>query len=468
MERTKETVQFNSDFIRRELKLKNNQTATLLYLSNSVDLKTLQESVVAPLLHHDTSVLMNLKYIEQQVLDSHVIQYVNDTKSASFLFYEGAVLLFLEEELDALAVSLPLYKERSVTDSKVETVIKGPQEAFTELIPSNINLIRQRLKNPQLRMSQFKIGEKTNTDVVLLYLHDVADHKLVHRIEKRLSTIKIDRVFESEYIQEVIHDKNQWTIFPITFTSDRPDVVVAGLTDGKVVILINGSPFSIILPTGFTDFFKSAEDYYQPAYYSSLIRILRYIALFICMFTPAIYIALTTYHQDMIPTALLLSLSAQREGIPFPAFVEALLMEITFEILREAGLRMPRTIGQAVSIVGTLVIGQAAVEASIVSAAMVIVVAITAISTFVIPSYSMSIPIRILRFIFMIFASVFGIFGITVAFFLLCIHLCQLESFGNAYMSPIAPYDQDKSPDTILRFPFNKRKQQKQEIEGRP
>lgn len=176
--------------------------------------------------------------------------------------------------------------------------------------------------------------------------------------------------------------------------------------------------------------------------------------MFICMLAPSIYIALTTYHQDMLPTVLLLSLAAQREGIPLPAFVEAMLMEVTFEILREAGIRMPRTVGQAVSIVGTIVIGQAAVEASIVSAAMVIIVAITEIASFVIPSYAMSIPIRTIRFAFMVMAATFGVYGLTVGLIILIVHLCNLSSLNMPYMSPIAPYNRDEQSDAILRFPF--------------
>ncbi|RKN70047.1 hypothetical protein D7M11_30960 [Paenibacillus ginsengarvi] len=221
---------------------------------------------------------------------------------------------------------------------------------------------------------------KTRTDVALVYMTGIADELLVRQTLDQLAAIKIDRVLEGEYVEELLNAKRQLTIFPTLYNTDRPDSVAAGVMDGKIAVFIDGTPFVLLLPALFADFIQSAEDYYQASFYSSLIRILRYGSLFICMMAPAIYIALTTYHQDMFPTVLLLSLSAQREGVPFPAFIEALIMEITFEILREAGIRMPRAIGQAVSIVGTLVIGQAAVEAGIVSAVMVIVVAITAIS----------------------------------------------------------------------------------------
>ncbi|WP_255305619.1 spore germination protein [Paenibacillus sp. Mc5Re-14] len=260
--------------------------------------------------------------------------------------------------------------------------------------------------------------------------------------------------------KECLHDK-QLTIFPLFYNSDRPDSIAAGIMEGKIAIFVDGSPFAILAPAVFADFLQSAEDYYQSFVYSSIIRILRYICLAICMLAPAIYVALTTFHQDMIPTVLLLSLSAQREGVPFPAFVEAMIMEVVFEILREAGLRMPRTVGQAVSIVGSIVIGQAAVEANIVSAVMVIVVAITAISSFVIPSYTFAIPIRILRFAFIGIAAMFGVYGLTVGILMLFVHLNGLHSFGVPYLSPFANYKSSEQRDAILRFPYRTKKHRK-------
>ncbi|GAF64620.1 hypothetical protein BTS2_1513 [Bacillus sp. TS-2] len=457
----------NSDLISRSFSLKNNQKACLFYFKTMVDAQNIQESIIEPLLSQRIESAVNFSYINNHLFRASELKMIKMLEEAAYSLFEGSVILFMNDIDYAIEIPAPDFKDRTITDSKVDTVVKGPQDSFTELATNNISLIRQRLKNPKLQMISTKLGEKTRTDVSVLYLKDCANQKLVNEIQERLQTAKLDRVLESRYIEEVIQSDHQRTIFPLTYSTDRPDVLAAGLADGRIAIVIDGSPFALLLPTGFTDFFKSAEDYYQPSYYSSLIRLLRYVALCICLFTPAIYIALTTFHQDMIPTSLLLSISAQREGIPFPALVEALLMEITFEILREAGLRMPRTIGQAVSIVGTLVVGQAAVEASIVSAAMVIVVAITAISSFVIPSYMMSIPIRLLRFIFMIFASVFGIYGITIAVLLLVIHLCHLHSYGSPYMEPIAPYDSDDQADTLLRLPFKQKSLQNSEAGGK-
>ncbi|MNP15495.1 Spore germination protein A1 [compost metagenome] len=293
-------------------------------------------------------------------------------------------------------------------------------------------------------------------------MEGLVDDKIVKELHQNLKSIHKDQILEGEYIEEIILSTKQFTIFPRFYNTDRPDTIAAGILEGRVAIFIDGTPFVLLVPTLFVDFLQSAEDYYQPYLYSNLIRVLRYLSLCICLFAPAIYIALTTFHQDMIPTQLLLSIAGQREGVPFPAFIEALIMEVAFEILREAGIRMPRTIGQAVSIVGTIVIGQAAVEAGIVSAAMVIVVAITAISSFVIPAYSLAIPIRIIRFIFMLLATTFGSYGITIGWILLLIHLCHLNSFGVPYMSPIAPHRRGAARDAILRYPYRNRGKKQQ------
>ncbi|MFC4306039.1 spore germination protein, partial [Cohnella boryungensis] len=257
----------------------------------------------------------------------------------------------------------------------------------------------------------------------------------------------------------------RWT-FPTIYNSERPDTVAAGLLEGKVAILVDGTPFVLLVPGLFIQFFQSAEDYYQRSDSSSLLRILRYVSFLIAMLAPSAYIAITTFHQEMLPTGLLINLAAQREGVPFPAFVEALLMEITFEILREAGVRMPKNVGQAVSIVGTLVIGQAAVDAGIVSAAMVIIVSITAISSFVIPAVNMSISVRMIRFLLMGLAASFGLFGILMGTLLLVLHLCSIESFGVPYMQSFSPFNWDDQKDGLVRLSW-KRMLKRPRVTGR-
>ena len=276
--------------------------------------------------------------------------------------------------------------------------------------------------------------------------------KIVEEVRTRLNRIDVDSILESGYIEELIQDKTL-SPFPTVYNTERPDVIAAELLEGKIAILVDGTPFVLVVPALFVSFLHAAEDYYQRADISSFLRLLRYLSIFISLLGPSLYIAITTFHQEMLPTRLIFGLAGQREQVPFPAFVEAVLMELTFEILREAGVRLPKNIGSAISIVGTLVIGQAAVEAGIISPAMVIVVAITAISSFVVPSFNMSIAFRMLRFPLMALAGSFGLFGILVGVIAIILHLCSLRSFGIPYMSPFAPLIPEGQKDSIFRLP---------------
>ena len=442
----------SSDFVIREITISSNHAA-LFYLDGMTDMQKVQDNVIRPL-HETSSDDISLAFLKDSVLDVGEASFTDNFQDALDQILSGGLLLLIDGMNAGLVISLPGWEERSITESKAQPVIRGPQESFTENLRTNTTMVRRRVKDTRVRLTSVKVGEKTKTDISVMYMDGVADEELVLNVVSRLKKMNVDRVLEGQYLEECLVEKKQFTIFPIFYNSDRPDSIAAGVMEGKIAIFVDGTPFVILAPAVFVDFIQSAEDYYQSYIYSSIIRILRYISMVICMLAPAIYVALTTFHQDMIPTVLLLSLSAQREGVPFPAFVEAMIMEIIFEILREAGLRMPRTVGQAVSIVGSIVIGQAAVEANIVSPVMVIVVAITAISSFVIPSYTMAIPIRILRFVFIGMAAMFGVYGLTVGILILLVHLNGLHSFGVPYMSPIANYQSSKQRDAILRFPF--------------
>lgn len=248
------------------------------------------------------------------------------------------------------------------------------------------------------------------------------------------------------------------SIFPTFFSSEKPDTVAANMLEGRVAILVDGTAYVLTAPAIFVEFLQSSEDYYYPYMVATFIRLIRYIAFLLTLVVPAGFIALSTFHQEMIPTPLLISIASQREGVPFPVFVEALLMEVTFEILREAGVRMPRVIGPAISIVGALVLGQAAVEAGIISSVLVIIVSITAISSFVIPNYTMSNAIRVIRFILMVLAAGFGLYGVFMGFIVLILHLCKLKSIGVPYMIPIAPSTKNGIKGTFVRLPIWKNK----------
>ncbi|WP_338449731.1 spore germination protein [Niallia oryzisoli] len=344
-------------------------------------------------------------------------------------------------------------EQRSVEEPSSQVTVRGPRDGFTESLRTNTSLVRRRIQNPDLWMESMKIGKVTKTDVAIMYIKGIANEEIVEEVRNRLSRINIDSVLESGYIEQMIEDQT-FTSFPTLYHTERPDSVTGNLLEGRVAIFVNGTPFVLIAPAVFIQFFQSVEDYYARFDIATALRFLRILIFFISLVGPSIYIAATTFHQEMIPTNLLFAVAAQREAVPFPAFVEAVIMEIAFEILREAGIRMPRAVGSAISIVGALVIGQAAVEAGIVSPAMVIVVAITAIANFATPSFSIAISARLIRFLFMLIAAVFGFYGVILGMIMLVVHLCGLRSFGVPYMSPLAPFIPGNNDDTVIRAPW--------------
>ncbi|NLW00856.1 MAG: spore germination protein [Clostridiales bacterium] len=346
---------------------------------------------------------------------------------------------------------------RPVEEPSSQTVIKGPKDGFTERINSNILLIRRRIRSKDLRVEYLSVGSETKTTVGLMYIYKIAREEIVEEIKNRLDKIEIDGVLESGYIEELIKD-DRYSIFPTILSTEKPDSVAAALLEGRVAILVDGTPYVLTAPALLIEFLQSSEDYYHHYIVSSMIRFLRIVSSLFALLVPAAYIAIITFHQEIIPTPLLVSIAAQREGVPFPALLEALIMETTFEVLREAGIRMPRAIGPAISIVGALVLGQAAVEAGFISAVMVIVVSITAISSFAIPNYEMSNAIRLLRFLLMIMAGVLGLYGILMGLIILTLHLCKIKSVTVPYLTPIAPKTKGGYKDTIFRFPLWKMK----------
>jgi spore germination protein KA len=354
---------------------------------------------------------------------------------------------------------------RSIQEPTSQTIIRGPKDGFTEKINCNTLLIRRRIKNKDLRIENLSIGSVTKTTISLMYIDKIAKDEIVQEIRARLGKIKIDCILESGYIEELIKD-DRHSIFPTFLNSEKPDSVVAALLEGKAAILVDGTPYVLTAPALMVEFFQVSEDYYHHYIISSTMRFLRYVAFFLTLLTPATYVAITTFHQEMIPTPLLISIAAQREGVPFPVLIEALSMEFTFEILREAGIRMPRAIGPAISIVGALVLGQAAVEAGVISAAIVIVVSITAISSFAVPNYEMSNAIRVLRFSLIFLAGVLGLYGVFMGLIILVLHLCKIKSIGVPYLTPIAPKVKGGNKDTFFRFPLWKMKYRPTYISG--
>ncbi|WP_221568713.1 spore germination protein [Alkalihalobacillus sp. TS-13] len=380
------------------------------------------------------------------------VKVVNDWDHLVLAVLSGNTLIMMDGWNEVISGETQGWEERSIQEPTSQTVIRGPKDSFTESLKVNVTLIRKRIKNANLRLETFQIGTVSRTNISFMYIKGIAKDDLAQEVKTRLEKIETDSIIESGNIEEFIQDQTT-TPFPQLINTERPDAAVGNLLDGRVVILIDGTPFVLIAPATFFQFFQSPEDYYQRADIATLLRLLRFFVFFISLFAPSIYIALTTFHQEMLPFPLLINLAAQREGVPFPAFFEALIMEITFEILREAGVRMPRAVGQAVSIVGAIVIGEAAVQAGIISPAMVIVVGITAISSFAVPSFNIGIPARILRFLLMISAATAGFYGMTLLVIMIVGHMNSLRSFGIPYLEPLSPFNLTAQVDTFIRLP---------------
>jgi spore germination protein len=300
-----------------------------------------------------------------------------------------------------------------------------------------------------------QLGRRSKTDIAYVYIKGITDPDLIEEVEERLNEIDIDQILSSGHLEQLIQD-NTYSPLPQIQSTERPDKAVANLMEGRVAILVDNSPFALLTPSTFAQFFQSPEDYNERWFVASFIRILRWFASFLAVFTPAVYIAVVTYDSGLIPTRLALSIAASRAGVPFPSLIEALLMESTIELLRESGARLPSAIGQTIGIVGGIIIGDAAVKAGITSPIMVIIVAVTAIASFVIPSYSAAIGIRLIRFPLMILAGFLGLYGVMIGFIALNIHMVSLKSFGIGYMSPQAPVIFQDMKDLIIRVPAKK------------
>ncbi len=383
-------------------------------------------------------------------------QLVYTLQEASQAILDGFALLLVEGESNGAIYALSKNIGRTTEEPAAESTVRGPRDGFTESLESNLALLRMRLKIASFKSKTITMGKYTNTKVTLAFVEGIISPELVQEVERRLSRLKIDYVLESHSIEEGIVDE-RFSPFPQMLATERPDVVVSNLLEGRFVILVDGTPFSLVAPITLSSMLQSPEDYYQNIYISIAIRWMRYIFYIMSLLLPSFYVAITTFHQEMIPTVLLLSIARAREEIPFPALVEALIMEVSFEALREAGVRLPKQIGSAVSIVGALIIGQAATTAGIVSAPMIIIVALTGIASFMVPRYSASISTRLLRFPIMLLAGTLGLTGIILAIILLVIHLSSLRSFGTPYLSPIAPTSAGKLKDVWWRsIPWSK------------
>lgn len=451
----------SNDVIFREFKIgvKKQTKAFICFIDGLTHITTINEFVVKALMVDTHIADYDKKLLPQDiftVVKENIISVAGLKEAKSFDEVLGAVLsgdtvLFINGYDTVLIIDAKGWESRSIGEPATESVVRGPREGFSETLRVNTSLLRRIIRNPNLIFETFRLGKQTHTTICIGYIDGIANKKIVEEVKNRLNRIDTDSILESGYIEQFIEDA-PLSPFSTIGNTEKPDVIAAKLLEGRVAILCDGAPNVLTVPHLFIETIQISEDYYSRPYLASLIRLTRLLSIFISLMTPALYVAIQTFHQEMIPTVLLISMAAAREGIPFPAFVEAMLMIIMFELLREAGVRMPRPVGQAVSIVGALVIGEAAVAAGIVSAPMVIVVAITGITSFIVPPLLDFIIIS--RLFLILLSGAFGLFGVVVGLIFILTHMCSLRSFGTPYLAPIAPIIWKELKDTFIRVPL--------------
>jgi len=421
-----------------------NKKAAVLFISTITDIKMISNHILEPLLNNQSP----SKEI-QDLIEVQSFSKVNKVQDIVNGANQGNAVLLIDGKPHSFIIGTSDFQSRSVEKAENEVVIKGPKEAFNEKVDTNISLIRKKIRSENIIVEQSTISKRSNNELYILYIKDLANDKMVKNIKERVNSLDVDAIQNLSLLEQYIEERPK-SIFPSLLYTERPDRASSFLEDGYIVLLMNNSPAALILPTTFWSFIHNPEDHYLRFIYGNFIRVLRVCALLITLFASAIYVSVTNYHSEMVPTDLLLAISATREKVPFPALVEILMMEIAFELIREAGLRVPNPIGPTIGIVGALILGQAAVQANIVSPIVVIVVALGGLCSFTLSDVSMNFAIRIIRFIIILSAGLFGIFGMTALFTVGMFYMVSLKSFGVPYLSPMSP-KYLSSKDTIIR-----------------
>lgn len=373
----------------------------------------------------------------------------------------GMIGIIFDQEQKAIVYDIRSFEKRSISEPAEEGVLKGAKDSFIEVMRINTALIRRRIRSEYLVVESLNVGRVSKTDMSLVYISNIANMDTVNKIRDKINSIDIDNISTPAFIEEYLIE-NKKSLFPQIMYTQRPDRVAANLSDGRIALVVDGIPFVYLLPCQLPMLMQSPEDYANHFLIGSSLRVIRYLSMVVTLFLPAFYIAATTYQNQMLPVELALSTQAAKQNVPFSSAAEVLGLLISFEILIEAGLRLPKTVGTAMSILGGLVVGQSAVSAKLVSPAVVVIIAIAGISGFIMPNQDLSSAIRVYRFILSVLAAIGGFFGLAVGLILLIVHLCSLDNYGVAYLSPFVDVDESNHRDTLMRFPikyFTKRPQ---------
>ncbi|SHF13492.1 spore germination protein [Caldanaerobius fijiensis DSM 17918] len=459
----KETFKDCDDVVYRDFTVGDDQRfkMTLIYIDGMANKNLINENILRSIMldarqtHPKTSDIQDIfELIKNSSLSTSDLKEIDDVDKIIVYVLSGLTLLLIDGYDRGIIFETRGWQTRSIAPPEAEMTIRGPQDSFVETLRINTALVRRRIRDTRLKLKSVQIGTRSKTDVIIAYIEDIADENVLEEVKNRLKTINIDAVLESGYIEQLIEDC-WYSPFPQIEITQRPDKVAAALYEGRVSVLVDNSPFALLMPATVSVMIQSPEDYYMRWPIASVIRLLRFLSIFIELYLPALYIAITSYNPGMIPTTLSLYIAATRATVPFPSFIEAFMMMGVLEILREGGIRLPTPVSQTLGIVGAIVIGSAAVQAGIVSPFMVIVVAITAMASFVVPNYSLSLSMRLLTFGFMIMATVFGLYGIYIGTILMLSHMVILKSFGVPYIASFMSYTSRDLADIVVRFPLH-------------
>ncbi|KMT22819.1 spore germination protein [Clostridium cylindrosporum] len=402
--------------------------------------------------------------IEKSTIAVTDIKEVDYIEEAMLSILSGETVLFLEGYDKAMIIASRSWPARGPSEPVSETVIRGPRDGFVESLRSNTALVRRRIRDPRLKVKQSQLGTRSKTDIALMYIEGLVDKGILEKVERKLKAINIDSILDSGYVQQFLEER-KYTPFPQIQATERPDVSAAAIFEGRIVLMVDNSPTVLILPVTMTAFFQSAEDYYVRPFVATAVRLLRLISIIIAVLAPPLYIALASFNPEAIPAKLALSIAASREGVPFPAFIEMLIMEVTLDILREAGVRLPRPIGSTIGVVGGLVIGQAAVTAGIASPIAIIVIAVTALAQYSTPNYEIETAFKTVRIGIIFLSAVLGLYGVVLGIIALIIHLVMIDSYGVPYFEPLAPMNlKDLKDSMFIRVPWQQMKERPQYV----
>ena len=450
------------DIVRREFRVGGNGKLVMLYADNFVDLEAIRESILETVMldYRNNREKGILQALQEEAIAVGEVKKITTVEEICDAVFWGDTILLMDGNDFALQVTTKKFPNRGIGKAETEVVVQGPKDAFMEVMAFNIVLVRRRIRDARLKLKRKKAGRRSRTDIALMYMEDLVRPELLQQLEKQLDSMDLDGILDSGSMEQLL-ERRQYSPFPQLQMTERPDKTASALLEGRVVLLADNTPYAILLPATLNTFFQAAEDYYERWEVMSFIRLIRYGAAFLAVALPGVYIAFSAYHPQLLPTALALKIAATRENIPFSVIGEVLIMELAFELLREAGIRLPSPVSSTIGIVGGIIIGSAAVEAGIVSPAVVIVSALTGICTFVIPNVSIVSALRISKYLVILSAAVFGLFGVWAALLLILGHLAGLLSYGIPYLYPFCSSsvnDDVDWEDSIFRLPLSKMK----------